>query len=38
LVNAGKPKRLIRIAVARKILVRLDAKARDIRRNAAIPA
>ena len=37
-VNAGKPKKLIRIAVARKILVRLDAKARDVRRNAAIPA
>ena len=38
LVNAGKPKRLIRIAVARKLLVRLNAKARDIRQASAMTA
>ncbi|HLP29774.1 MAG TPA: IS110 family transposase [Geothrix sp.] len=31
LSRAGKPKKVIRIALARKILVRLNAKARDIR-------
>jgi transposase len=34
---AGKPKMAVRIAVARKLLVRLNAKARDAR-NAMIPA
>jgi transposase len=38
LVSAGKPKMLIRIAVARKLLVQLNAKARDVRRNSALPA
>ncbi|MBV8914779.1 MAG: IS110 family transposase [Acetobacteraceae bacterium] len=31
LCAAGKPKKLVRIALARKLLVRLNAKARDIR-------
>jgi transposase len=31
LLAAGKPKNLIRVAIARKLLVRLNAKARDIR-------
>ena len=31
LVNAGKPKMVVRIALARKLLVRLNAKARDAR-------
>jgi transposase len=31
LLAAGKPKLLIRVAIARKLLVRLNAKARDIR-------
>jgi transposase len=31
LADAGKPKKAIRIAVARKLLVRLNAKARDVR-------
>lgn len=34
LANAGKPKKVIRIAVARKLLVRLNAKARDVRATA----
>jgi len=35
---AGKPKRVIRIALAHKLLVRLNAKARDIRqRYASLP-
>jgi transposase len=38
LSNAGKPKKLIRIAMARKLLVRLNAKARDIRRQMPIAA
>jgi transposase len=38
LVDAGKPKMLIRIAVARKLLVQLNAKARDVRRENALPA
>jgi transposase len=32
LIQAGKPKMAVRIAVARKLLVRLNAKARDARR------
>src|SRR6202030_2639617 len=32
LTQAGKPKMAVRIAVARKLLVRLNAKARDVRR------
>lgn len=32
LSDAGKPRKVIRIAIARKILVRLNAKARDLRR------
>ncbi len=32
---AGKPKKAIRIALARKLLVRLNAKARDARRQLA---
>lgn len=35
LANAGKPKKAIRIAVARKLLVRLNAKARDLRAEIA---
>jgi transposase len=31
LTQAGKPKKLIRVALARKLLVRLNAKARDVR-------
>jgi transposase len=31
LADAGKPKKAIRIAIARKLLVRLNAKARDVR-------
>lgn len=31
LSDAGKPKKLIRVALARKLLVRLNAKARDVR-------
>lgn len=38
LSQAGKPKKLIRIALARKLLVRLNAKARDTRRQHAIAA
>ncbi len=37
LVAAGKPKMLIRVAVARKLLVQLNAKARDVRRESAVP-
>jgi transposase len=33
LLAAGKPKKVARIALARKLLVRLNAKARDIRRD-----
>lgn len=32
---AGKPPRVVRIAVARKLLVRLNAKARDVRKQLA---
>jgi transposase len=35
---AGKPKKVIRIALARKLLVRLNAKARDVRKQCALPA
>ena len=38
LSRAGKPNKLIRIAIARKILVRLNAKAREVRNNTALPA
>ena len=38
LANAGKPNKVIRIALARKLLVRLNAKARDVRRTSAIHA
>jgi transposase len=37
LIQAGKPRMTVRIAVARKLLVRLNAKARDAR-NAFAPA
>lgn len=33
LLDQGKPKMVVRIALARKLLVRLNAKARDTRRN-----
>ena len=36
LSQAGKPKKLIRIAIARKLLVRLNAKARDARADMAL--
>lgn len=35
LSKAGKPKKLIRVAIARKLLVRLNAKARDARKQLA---
>jgi transposase len=35
LTQAGKPKKVIRVALARKLLVRLNAKARDARRQLA---
>jgi len=38
LTQAGKPKKLIRVALARKLLVRLNAKARDVRCSLANPA
>jgi transposase len=38
LCDAGKPKKLIRIALARKLLVRLNAKAREVRQNFAVAA
>ncbi len=38
LTQAGKPKKLIRVALARKLLVRLNAKARDVRCDLAKPA
>ena len=38
LSSAGKPRKLIRVALARKLLVRLNAKARDVRHASAIPA
>lgn len=36
--QAGKPKKVIRVALAHKLLVRLNAKARDARRELAIAA
>jgi len=33
LLKAGKPKKVVRVALARKLLVRLNAKARDVRKN-----
>lgn len=38
LTLAGKPKKVIRVALAHKLLVRLNAKARDVRAQLAIPA
>jgi transposase len=35
LLEAGKPRKLVRVALARKLLVRLNAKARDARRQLA---
>jgi transposase len=35
---AGKPAKVVRIALARKLLVRLNAKARDVRKALAQPA
>jgi transposase len=38
LTKAGKAKKVIRIALARKLLVQLNAKARDVRKELAIAA
>jgi transposase len=38
LSDAGKPKKVIRIALAHKLLVRLNAKARDVRNALAVAA
>ena len=38
LTQAGKPKKVIRIALAHKLLVRLNAKARDVRNQLACAA
>jgi transposase len=38
LTLAGKPKKVIRVALAHKLLVRLNAKARDVRTQLACPA
>jgi transposase len=38
LSQAGKPKKVIRIALARKLLVRLNAKAREVRAQLALAA
>lgn len=38
LVQAGKPAKVTRVALARKLLVRLNAKARDVRHALAQPA
>ena len=38
LSQAGKAKKVIRVALARKLLVRLNAKARDVRRQLALAA
>ena len=38
LTQAGKPKKVIRVALAHKLLVRLNAKARDVRRQFASAA
>ncbi|HYF88808.1 MAG TPA: IS110 family transposase, partial [Azospirillum sp.] len=34
----GKPKKAIRVALARKLLVRLNAKAREVRAGLAVEA
>jgi transposase len=36
--DAGKPKKVVRVALAHKLIVRLNAKARDIRRQRIAPA
>jgi transposase len=36
LTAAGKPKKVIRVALARKLLVRLNAKARDVRKELGL--
>lgn len=38
LSKAGKPKKVIRVALARKLLVQLNAKARDLRKELALAA
>jgi len=38
LADAGKPRKVIRIAVAHKLLVRLNAKAREVRNELAVTA
>ncbi len=38
LSQSGKPKKVIRVALARKLLVRLNAKAREARQKLAVPA
>lgn len=38
LTEAGKPKKVIRVAVAHKLLTQLNAKARDVRQKIAIAA
>jgi transposase len=38
LLAAGKPKMVVRIALARKLLVRINAKIRDMRAKFALPA
>lgn len=38
LAKAGKPNKVIRIAIAHKLLVRLNAKARDVRQQCALQA
>ena len=37
LLDAGKPKKSVRVALARKLLVRLNAKARDVRKAHPAP-
>ena len=37
LLDAGKARKVVRIALARKLLVRLNAKARDVRANLNLP-
>jgi transposase len=37
LLDAGKPRKVVRIALARKLLVRLNAKARDVRASLDLP-
>jgi transposase len=38
LTEAGKPKKVVRIALARKLIVRLNAKARDVRKQLELAA